>query len=589
MIVNYTDAERQELDEIERHYALLIDECENEIERLRPDDPQPDYIKYEALQKAILNSNEQEIRAQNFIDEMLNVPELTELQKKELAEYQDKLIELNYKITVYHTQINEIFEKWEAAGSDEWRAAKNRRYNLMEELADRRQDFQRKCERRQFNELEDNPERIKADARNQIEMIIKNRYEDVKRRLANGETFFNSYAVTNGDDFYINPESIMTNSKYFLWPHYEFFQDDPEGTRALNSIILEAVKNSPYTSFKELGKTVYRTRAKARDIDGAITEKPNYLMIPTLESYKYSTSLYRSGEAYLQPLTSMEGLRFQKGMLFLREQPELEAELQDLKTKESIENIDLLFLRSLYCFIYEQFVKSEYQQLPQIVDVYLPVLAEYMGLSRPSKKNLDDIIEKIQSFHNVVGVVEKNSLYQVLNFESYNEKTNTVSFSSPYLCYLIKTIYRLSIKKGKDGKPKLKENGLPDTKPVYSFMVKPEIATEKNKAAVENVIIIVTVIEKAGNSTPNIKFKTIIERNPQLKERLEESTNKNQLLKRTFVKTWELLRNYTKLEEHYKNIVLPNPKDPRTIPTTKMLNNTLYFPHEGKIKDDSAN
>ena len=56
------------------------------------------------------------------------------------------------------------------------------------------------------------------------------------------------------------------------------------------------------------------------------------------------------------------------------------------------------------------------------------------------------------------------------------------------------------------------------------------------------------------------------------------------LLKRIFKRTWELLREQTHLTEVYKNIQLPDPNDPKNIPTAKTLNMVFSFPHEGKIK-----
>lgn len=81
-----------------------------------------------------------------------------------------------------------------------------------------------------------------------------------------------------------------------------------------------------------------------------------------------------------------------------------------------------------------------------------------------------------------------------------------------------------------------------------------------------------------------IKASTIIERNPQLQNRLEtDSSHKAQLLKRVFSKTWELLRTETDLQRVYKDIQLPDPKDPAFIPTVKNLDSLVFtFPHGGK-------
>lgn len=341
----------------------------------------------------------------------------------------------------------------------------------------------------------------------------------------------------------------------------------------------------------------YRTRAKAKDV-GAIMETPTALAIPTLSNYQYSMSLYQGGSAYLQPLRSTDGLKFSKGKMYFdgaRMQEVSEVELQNMKTKEGIADIDLPLLRTFYSLILTRFEESGFKRLEDILTYPVPVLAEYIGLqSNLNKKDLARVIEKTQSYHNIVGVLhgERNgkpvqSYYPVLNFEGYDDKTNTISFSSPYMKYVIKTVYNLSIRRTKDGKKKLKKSGKPLTLPSHSYLIDSSIAKERNKAAAENVILIVTGIEQAGGTGYHIKASTLVERNPQLAERLaQDPTHKAQLLKRVFTKTWELLRTKTRLQEAYKNIELPDPKNPAFIPTAKNLNTlVLEFPHEGKKED----
>ena len=335
----------------------------------------------------------------------------------------------------------------------------------------------------------------------------------------------------------------------------------------------------------------YRTKAKAEKA-GAITEAPTSLAIPTLSSYQYSMSLYKEGGAYLQPLSSMDGLRFKGGKLYFdgaRMKEVSEAELRDLRTKEGIEELDLTALRFYYSILFNQFQLSSYKVLQDIVPISASILT---GRNDPNKMDINAAIAKVQSFHNVMGVVKgtrngkpTESYYQVLNFEYYDEKKNIIAFSSPYMNYVIKTIYNLSIRKTKDGKARLKKNGTPLMLPSHSYMIDSSIVKERNKAAAENVVILVTLIEQAGDNIPRIKASTLIERNVQLAERLETAENPRALLKRVFTKTWELLRTKTRLTEFYKNIQLPDPKDPAFMPTMRTLDKVVFtFPHEGKKK-----
>jgi len=335
----------------------------------------------------------------------------------------------------------------------------------------------------------------------------------------------------------------------------------------------------------------YRTRKNALKA-GAYSKIPTSLAIPTLQPYQFGMSLYKNGSAYLQPLKTTDGLKFKSGKIYFADMKLIsEVELQNMRTKEGIQDIDLPTLRIFYSIILTAFEETKRSKLNDVITMYVPDLAEYLGLHRNlSKREINIVIEKAQSFHNIVGVLHEmrngkptQSLYPVLNFEGYNDKNNTIAFSSPYMNYLIRTIYNLSLRTDKAGKPKLKKSGDPLTLPSHSYLVDSSIAKERNKAAAENVIIIVTLIEQAGDNIPRIKASTLIERNVQLAERLEEAANPRTLLTRTFKKTWELLRTKTRLEEVYKDIQLPDPDDPAFMPTMKTLDSTVFtFPHKGK-------
>ena len=62
--------------------------------------------------------------------------------------------------------------------------------------------------------------------------------------------------------------------------------------------------------------------------------------------------------AYLQPLVSTNGLKFQDGKMFFKDMRQVsEVELQNLKTKAGIESINLDLLRIFYSIILSEFVK----------------------------------------------------------------------------------------------------------------------------------------------------------------------------------------------------------------------------------------
>lgn len=601
MIVTFTPEEQAKIDALESKYEKLIADCEAEIKNLRSDALDPD------------GSVEAAIDAKRLPEPIELKPEPIDYTKKDVPVYSHEDLEAYYATPEYQAyknandaandEMSRFYNEWESKGSATWREARTRQLALIDELNQARKQLYSECERRQFSELNGDPDKIIEDAKSQMSLMINNRYKSAKEKQAKGEVFSVYYLRVDGNRLYIDSETLIEDSTSLLKLHYDFFKDNPEKHKEIKTLVLDVIANSPYTgSTGHLGvflnerlqdKTPYRTKKKARQA-GAIVEAPKTMPIVTFQKYQYSMSLYQSGGAYLQPLSSTDGLKFKNGKMYFdgaKMKEVSEVELQNMKTKEGIEHIDLSTLRIFYSIILTQFEANNCRGLQDVLTMRVPTLAEFIGLqSNLNKKDIARVIEKTQSYHNVIGVLHGTrngkpvqSLYPVLNFEGYNDKTNTISFSSPYMNYVIKTVYNLSIKKTKDGKKKLKKNGDPLRLPSHSYLIDSSIAKERNKAAVENVVIIITLIEQAGDNIPRIKAKTIVERNVQLAERLSESKNQAQLLKRTFIKTWQLLRENTKLQEAYKEIELPQPNDPAFIPTPKTIEEMVFsFPHKGK-------
>jgi len=122
--------------------------------------------------------------------------------------------------------------------------------------------------------------------------------------------------------------------------------------------------------------------------------------------------------------------------------------------------------------------------------------------------------------------------------------------------------------------------------PSYSYLVDISIEKERNRKAVEIVMIIVALIEQAGKGTPHIRAKTVIERSSILKKCLQDQSaqKSDTILRRSFTKAWELLRSKTRLGAVYKDIELPDPENPYYIPTYSNLDMVFKFPHKGKTR-----
>ena len=351
---------------------------------------------------------------------------------------------------------------------------------------------------------------------------------------------------------------------------------------------------------KKPRKTKIRAEAETEKNE-KIADTINALAIPTLYEYENAISLHQEGKAYLYPLIiGTKGLRFEDGEIFFEGDALRSisaAELKDMRTNEGIEKIDIPLLTVYYSIILKEFYSSLQagEKLNPIITMYAPDLMRCIGLLQDGsgihENDIKSIMRKTQTFQNIIGVLDvtkygkaRKSYFPVLVFMGYDGIKNTISFSSPYLNHIVETIYNASLSKDKNGNLKKYHSGRQIINPSHSYLIKSSIAKERNKAAVENVMIIVKLIEQAGDKgTPHIKASKIIERNEALKMRIARDKMPSTLLKRVFKKTWELLRDETRLLEVYDGILLPDPEDAKNIPTAKNLKEiTFSFPHNGK-------
>lgn len=99
----------------------------------------------------------------------------------------------------------------------------------------------------------------------------------------------------------------------------------------------------------------------------------------------------------------------------------------------------------------------------------------------------------------------------------------------------------------------------------HSYLIKSSIVKERNKRAVEIVMVVVTTIEQSGKNTPHLKANTIIDRIPQLKKTYNDTPvkHKNRVLARAFKKAWELLETQTNLRKNIQILYYRTPTIPK--------------------------
>lgn len=362
-----------------------------------------------------------------------------------------------------------------------------------------------------------------------------------------------------------------------------------------------------------------RTKRQAEQA-GAIMAMPRMLAIPTLPSFQNAMMPVQNPTAYLQPITQAlaSGLEYKDGVLFFQGQPAIGFNLTQFYDydRKAVSGLDLPTLWALYTVVLKEIepiardpvkaaaLAQDRQYLSHHFSLYVPKFLEAMGYTPRGcgREDASFMINKINSYERILGIIkewngyqEYNSPYPVVKFMGYDEKTNIVHFSCPYLNILVQRIIKASVKTDAKDTPRLKRSGKPQMKPGHSYLIRYDIPKERNTRAVIIVNIIVTLIEQAGSEckkpmgpngeefiVPNISARTIIERCPDLAEALDAartSSDRNKILKRAFSKAWELLRTHTYLTKAYKDIVLPD-----TIPTAANLDMVFEFPHKGKIR-----
>ena len=346
----------------------------------------------------------------------------------------------------------------------------------------------------------------------------------------------------------------------------------------------------------------YRTKKMAGETDRV----PELIMLPSTSNYRAALSFKEDGKDFVVPLRQELKIRYDKntGEFYY---DDVELDLLDLdKAREAdLTTTDLWPLRVMYSIIgtslIDQFNNGSLNP-KNVIDHSVKVrVAELMGAlcskGNVSKDRAVDLINKLLNYSNVIGIIyeddkirnkEWRSFYPMLLWMAIEEKDNTIRFTSPYLNMLLYKVMEESIRVDKKGLPQHKKNGELLFEAHHSYLVKTSISKERNKRAAEIARIVCVLIEEAGDhGVAHITAQYILNRHAELKQAIDSTSdvsNQNKILRRSFVKAWELLHTQTRLEEVYDSIKLPGEYD---YPTMATLEKSFDFPHKGKKKGNS--
>ena len=335
--------------------------------------------------------------------------------------------------------------------------------------------------------------------------------------------------------------------------------------------------------------------------------------------YKHALTPYQNPHAYIQQLDEdfFKQLEFdpENGTMNIKGNLLETITLQNIKTHSNLKELDLPLLRSLYTIIYCYADKID----TNTVSIYLPTLAKHLGVNMRGDRP-QELFSKIKAFDNVVGVLDNGSFYRLLTFLGYNKQTSSITFGSPYMNRILRTLQESNTVTTKKGKQYLN--------PHYSYLIHGTIGNERNKPAVEIVNIIVTLLHQRGIEKPiktnlttselkktikqaiqeefnnlandsmpdeqpavttmHKKISAIIEEIPILTEALltiDESTglpkdrptkDRNIILKRAFSGAYSLLKTKTDVYKYFKNLQISE-----ILPTVSTVDQAIEISHTG--------
>lgn len=395
-----------------------------------------------------------------------------------------------------------------------------------------------------------------------------------------------------------------------MWRRY---QDKPADVRRLEllaqRVLLEAAE-SEIDAWLTPNAPRRNLRTKSRAGAEVCSLFSTLLATPTREGARNALSCIAGSGAYLQnarqDVKNIGELAIRQGRFFIAGEGRAaeERDLEELVEDGKIKAEDTVLMAAFYSVCWARYEeKGEFGE----ITVYAPDFMRYIGalpkdkaqqkkikhnLRGASTAGIEKFVQRAASLNNLIGVLPGKGLYAAFLLKNYDKEKNTITFESPYIDRIIEDAkrQRLALEEKAKITKKAKKKAI-IIPPENAYLIEPNILTAKNAVAIVNVFNIVRLIETAGpGNVPHITYRNLIKQNTELSDRLQQSKNCSQLLKRVFCTTWEYLEEYTRLKEKYPTIVFP---DKNTYPTMSTLNDVISFPHpseeiSGKYDDKNT-
>ena len=240
MIVKLTAQDKKQIERLHSEYAKKIAETETLIEKLAP---AQDFDE----------EKEREIQSRRP-----KMPEPIDFTEDGTPIYsQESLKPYNAEQKKINEELDQLFEAWLDSGKPGFREARKERSRLISEQGDAINALFKQIERREFSKLGGDRDKIIQSAREQVKLLIDNRFDSYQRRIAtqrdeDGEPLSGFSARdlrVDGEKIYLDTATIIQDCKRSLLTlHYEALSHDQEAIREIDDIILEIVTDSQKTS-----------------------------------------------------------------------------------------------------------------------------------------------------------------------------------------------------------------------------------------------------------------------------------------------------------------------------------------------------
>ena len=307
------------------------------------------------------------------------------------------------------------------------------------------------------------------------------------------------------------------------------------------------------------------------------------------KKYKHALTTKQNKSAYIAVMTPdfFEKLDFTGGIITFDREIAGYIRADRRGSYEDIQDIDLPLLTQIYTAT----VKAHKSHSGYTITVYFNAFLREMGID-PGKSNAPDIMRKLRSFENCIGIMP-GVIAKLFSIIEINERDNTMTFAVPYLHRLIDELEsRNKIER------KTKNGEYEYIVPYHNMLVYSTIANERNKPAVELVYLIIAGLHQRGKVpdantyakkdmqhkdprliTYQTSFGSLVDDTSLLSGRIKaykSTADKNKALRRAFEKAYQLIETKTDAGEYFIDLQIQ-----KIIPTISTLDDKLTISHHG--------